>query len=286
MRFFLRTKKFKIAVTVIAIVTVCGIIALLMSSGLSLGSNILSSVTEPIGSFFTDLSRNISAFADNLTANEKLAEKNAELERTVAEYRKNEADYEEAIQQNEFYKNYLNIKDTHKDFVFCDAKVITRDPDDDFCNFTINRGTVDGVSEYDPVIIDSYLVGYVTSAGLSTSKVTTLLDPALIAGAVSSRTSDPGLVSGDRELARQGMTKLYNLSSSCLIAVGDYIVTSGEGVFPEGLLIGTVENIKTDSVYSSLYALITPFADFTELKNVMVITDFDGKGSLGSERLR
>ena len=64
-------------------------------------------------------------------------------------------------------------------------------------------------------------------------------------------------------------------------AVGDYAVTSGEGVFPAGLLIGTIQSIGSDKYNTSIYADIKPFADIDNLKNGMVITEFSGQGEIG-----
>ena len=75
-----------------------------------------------------------------------------------------------------------------------------------------------------------------------------------------------------------GNTKLYNLSRSRTVAVGDIIVTSGSGIFPKQLIIGKVQNIQSDQLTSSLYAIIEPTVDLDALKDVMVLTSFDGQG--------
>ena len=134
------------------------------------------------------------------------------------------------------------------------------------------------MKQYDPVIDGNYLIGYVERVGLNSSKVVTLLSPKITLGVNDSRTLDAAILTGTADFAAEGKAKLYNLQRNCTVAVGDYIVTSGEGVFPEGLLVGTVDNIKNDNITFSTYASVNLFADFEELKNVMVITDFENKG--------
>ena len=57
---------------------------------------------------------------------------------------------------------------------------------------------------------------------------------------------------------------------------GDEVLTSGRGgVYPAGLLVGTVDTVHTDDSGMTLYAVITPTADLTDLQQVFVITDFD-----------
>ena len=64
------------------------------------------------------------------------------------------------------------------------------------------------------------------------------------------------------------------------MAVGDFIVTSGEGIFPEGLLIGTVRSIGSEKYNTSLFAEVEPFANLNDIRDVMVITGFEGQGGL------
>ena len=96
-------------------------------------------------------------------------------------------------------------------------------------------------------------------------------------GALDNRSSDSGVVTGKLEFAKDGKCVFKNLSRSSSVAIGDYVSTSGEGVFPAGLLIGSIEYIGTDSVNSSIYAEIKPFTDISEIRDVMVITEFDGQ---------
>ena len=124
------------------------------------------------------------------------------------------------------------------------------------------------------------VVGYISELGTSTAKVTTILSHTLTMGALDNRTSDSGIVSGTIRYAEKNRCMFYNLSRSCSVAIGDYVVTSGEGIFPDGLIIGEIESIGSDKIDNSIYAVISPFVDFSEIKNVMVITEFDGQGGL------
>ena len=97
---------------------------------------------------------------------------------------------------------------------------------------------------------------------------------------MDNRTNDSGVVSGALDAAKDGKTKLINLSRSCNVAVGDYIVTSGEGIFPEGLLIGVIQSIGNDEYNTSIFAAVKPFAKIDEIREVMVITEFEGQGGI------
>lgn len=283
MRFFFRSRQFKIILAVAAVLIVIAAACAVIGGNMSPQANILGSITAPFRAAATKISNGISDFVSAYTEGDKLALENAELQSEINELREKLADYEKTVSENEFYKNYLEIKDENQSFKFTAATLISRDKEDPYGGFVINRGTVNGISANDPVITEAGLVGYISEAGLTTSKVTTILSAELTAGALDNRTSDSGLISGSAEFAEKGETRFYNLSRSCNIAVGDYVITSGEGIFPEGLLVGTIQSIGSDEYNTSIYAGVKPFADIEGLKGVMVITDFEGQGGLDPE---
>ena len=60
---------------------------------------------------------------------------------------------------------------------------------------------------------------------------------------------------------------------------GDFVITSGlGGVFPSGLLVGRITEVSPDTDGMTLYGLVEPFVDVSELKRVMVITSFNKEG--------
>ena len=57
------------------------------------------------------------------------------------------------------------------------------------------------------------------------------------------------------------------------------MVTSGlGGIYPQNLKIGVIESVEHEEYDVSLYALVRPFVDVTEVRDVMVITSFLGQG--------
>ena len=74
-----------------------------------------------------------------------------------------------------------------------------------------------------------------------------------------------------------------NLAREADVLKGDVIITSGYGgVYPKGLVIGTVSNVDVDTIGGSQVAYITPAADFSHLEEVFVITDQVQKTAPGS----
>ncbi len=279
MRFFLRSKQFKKGLATVAVILTLSIVAWLIGGYMSPQAGIFGAIAAPfqkLGSWISGGVEDLSAGFDSAT---KLTAEKKALEEELAALREQLVDYEEAVNENKFYEDYLEIKQANEDFKFCPAMVTATDPDDDFGGFTVDAGSLTGVKLYDPVITDAGLVGYITEVGATTSKVTTILSPTLTCGAYDSRTSDSGAVSGDHALAVKGQTKFYNLPRTCSVAIGDLVVTSGSGIFPDKVIIGTVSNISSDPLSSSLYATVTPTVDFSSLKMVMIVTEFAGQGN-------
>lgn len=280
MRFFFRSRQFKIILSIFTGVVILSLIFGIMGARMTPGASLFSTISAPVREAATNVFGTVKDFFSSMKENNRLLLENAQLQSQIDELRQDTADTQILREQNELYKNFLGLKEDNPDFKLCDAYLISRDSDDIYGSFVINKGTLSGIHKYDPVISSAGLIGYVTEAGLTSSKVTTILSPDITLGTLDVRTSDSGIITGEYELAQNGLCKLANLSRDCSVSIGDYIKTSGEGIFPEGILIGTVESIGTDKYNSSIYAEIKPFVDLSTVKGVMVITDFNGKGGI------
>ena len=136
-------------------------------------------------------------------------------------------------------------------------------------------------AEIDVVVVstDGSLVGVVEEVGLTYAKVRTILDPSTKVASQISRTGDMAYTAGSTvEMSRSNRLRLTALERSSGASEGDYLVTSGiGGVYPSGLLIGSVNKIENATDGMTLKGEVELFADILDLKQVMVITYFDGQ---------
>ncbi len=283
MRFFFRSRKFKIILTVFLTVVLISVMSWAAGGIVSPSSSVSGVIIAPFQRLATAISNSISDLGDKLSRNETLILEKSELQEEINDLNGKIADYEKIKSDNEFYKEFLEIKDANPDFKFADAVIISRDTTDEYGGFTIDVGSVNGIKERDPVITSAGLVGYVSDVGMTTSKVITLLNPNAAVGVVDNRTSDAGIIGGSLALAQQNKTRMYNIRRASSVAIGDYVVTSGSGVFPKGLLVGKITNISQEEYSTALYAEIEPFVKIREIRRVMVITDFSGKTEGGDK---
>lgn len=283
MRLFFRSRRFKIAVSVISVVLVVSIIIRIAGGIIAPGASILGTIAAPFEQLATSVSGFFKDVNTKINRSEELIRENKELQNEIDRLTEELLDYQDAMQENEFYEDYLEIKEEHQDFKFEPALLTSYDADDEFYSFNINKGSLSGVSAYDPVITSQGLIGYVSQVAPSYSKVTTILSPTINVGGYDNRTGDAGILAGHLSLAGKKLTQLSKLSRSCSVAIGDYIVTSGGGVFPQGLLIGTVSALDASDTNNYLYATISPAVDFENISDCMVITSFAGQGALLSD---
>lgn len=279
MRFFFRSRKFKIMLAVTACIIVLALTTWIVGSSFSPQNTVVGSVTTSVQNVITSCGNWFSDFFARFESNGELMLENSSLKSEVNRLTSELMDYEKAKQENEMYEKYYGIKEQHSDYIMEPAMLISRNADDPYGSFTINKGSLNGIALHDPVITDAGLVGYISEVNPSFSKVTTILDSNISCGGMDRRTRDAGVISGELTLAEKGKTKMSNLLRSSGVATGDYIVTSGGGVFPEGLVIGTVDSIHNESYNTALYAQISPAVDFSELRDMMVITYFSGQGT-------
>ena len=235
----------------------------------------------PFQSMATSVSNGVSDFFNQLTGSGDLQERIDQLEKENAALREQIVDYDELKQTNDWYSEILGLHEENPEYTFASGRVIGRDPADYYGNFTISAGQNAGIEVNDPVVAtDGSLVGVVEEVGLTYAKVRTILDPSTKVAAQISRTADTAYTAGGPlELVRQNRLRLTTLERSSGASVGDYVITSGiGGVYPPGLLIGSVSEITNATDGMTLDADVDLFAEIYDLKQVMVITYFAGQG--------
>ena len=157
-------------------------------------------------------------------------------------------------------------------FKLVPAEIITRDASTWWRTVTINRGKQDGVEGDMPVVTDEGLVGKTTTVSDSIAVVLLVSDENCRVAANVEGTREQGIVSGERVVQTQApFLELNFLSKQANLQPGQKAYTSGVGgVFPSGLLIGTVAEYKVRELDGQ--ARLIPAVDMTKLEDVFVVT--------------
>jgi rod shape-determining protein MreC len=279
-REFFNSWRFRIIALVVLVIIGIMLRAATSAGNASFPASVVSVIVTPIQRISSQISDAASNLLASFTTYSAVKEENDQLKKQLQVITGKLVDYDELQRQNVQYKEYLGIKDANPDFKFATAMVISRDPGQWFSSFTIDKGSIDGIMPKDPVITADGLVGIVAQVMPTSCVVTTILDPTTQVGAIISHTGDICISQGSRELAAKGQLKIIFIPRNSTVSKGDIVITSGfGGIFPKGLKIGTVEDIKLDISGMSLYAVTQPMVNISEVKYVSIITDFRGKAS-------
>ncbi|MBE6821832.1 rod shape-determining protein MreC [Caproiciproducens sp. LBM24188] len=257
-----------------------GLMLYTAGSGGSVVSSLLGFVSTPMQKVSTVVTNNAVATTQAATrSNAELLAENDALKQQIAELNKKLINYYTYQQENAQLRKFLELKNENKDFKPVSAAVIGRDPNSDFYSFQIDKGSSSGVKLNDPVITENGVAGWISSVSAGYSRVTTILSPDTKISAVDKVNRDSGVINCNIKMADSNLLKLSYLDANTTVKAGDIIVTSGlGGVYPRNLAIGTVTKVDHDPYDVSLYAEVKPFVDVKTVRDVMVITSFEGQG--------
>lgn len=219
-----------------------------------------------VGLWLADKSDTIKEYA-------KLQDENKELKQKLADIQSQNSILIQQQSELEKLRELYQLDDIYSDYPKVAARVISMQPDNWFSEFTIDKGSEDGIEVDMNVLADAGLVGRVTYVGTNYSKVTTIINDNSNVSAKSASTSDNCIVSGDLELMNEGYIRVSGISKDAGIKDGDMLLTSyiSDKYLP-GILIGYITNITDDGNKLTKSGYLMPVVDFSQIEEVLVIT--------------
>jgi rod shape-determining protein MreC len=231
----------------------------------------MSAATRPIsdvGGFFTT----VDGLRDD---NEQLAADNAELRARLAAT--------EAARTRLAEYDALDEVARQGRLDTVEARVVAVGPAQSFARtVTITAGSRDGVRTDMTVYNADGLVGRVLRVGLTTATVLLIVDAESVVGGRVGDTAELAFLRGDSDLSGDGRLTLTTLDTTSRPVAGDVVVSWGSrgGVpYVAGVPIGTVEEVQTSARDSSATVSVRPFADFSSLDVVAVVTGAPARGA-------
>lgn len=284
MKEFFASLKFKILVCVSAVLAGFILYAITNENASNFVETALDFIVTPIRSASAYVSESVGDFFKKYVQINEVYAENEELREQIAQLKQEIVDLNSYKLENDQLKDYLQIKALNPEFELETASVIGIDPLDSFSAFTIDKGSIHGVESGDVVISTEGLVGIISQVNAISSRVSTILDPSVQVGATISETGDVGIIKNTVTNAKNTRTLLTMISRDTVTKAGDFVVTSGNGgVFPKGIIIGTIESTELDSNGLSINAVVKTGADVRNIKNVVVIKSFLGQGEISSQ---
>ena len=199
-----------------------------------------------LGSYFTSKLDYLKNIDDLLAKNKELSEK---LDKISYE---NKLLLQGKYELDDFRKLY-NLDQTYADYPKVAARVISKETNNWYSEFKIDKGSDDGIKPGMNVMAGNGLVGIITKVGRNNSRVRSIID--------------------DGKLLDEGHIEVTDIKKGSVVKDGYEVVTSYiSPKYHPGILIGYISNIKVDPSNMTESGYLTPAVDFSKLDMVLIIT--------------
>ncbi|WP_042459188.1 rod shape-determining protein MreC [Neobacillus dielmonensis] len=271
-QFFLNKRLIILLVSIIILVALIGF-SLRERSKLTWPEQFVKDTTGWVQSLVSKPANSLAGFFENLQDLQNTYKENKELKTRVEKIASLEAEIQALKKDNEDLRDINGESKTLRDMDPSPATVIGRTPDRWHEMLIIDKGSLKGIKKNMAVVTANGLIGKVKSVNQFSSTVQLLsaMDPKnRISALIQSDTNVFGFVQGYDD--KQKVLLVKGIPSGAKVEKGQTVITSGlGGVFPQGLLIGKVVDVKPDQYGLNQTALVKPGADFYDIENVLVI---------------
>lgn len=227
-------------------------------------ANFVQSPVTTVTSSVTGYFQSIVNLRSAQTENDELKQRVQKLEIEVQQK-------EELAKENESLKALLQLKNESK-YDVLSAQIIGRDPSLWFDSAIINRGSLDGVKLNMPIVNNGGLIGRVVAVSPITAQINLITKEKSGMGGVIGElgTSNAlGVVSGN---GKGELLEMGYIPGTIEVQVGEMVYTTGQdGIYPAGLKIGEVVEVKPGSATVTQQIFVKPNAKLYRMEEVAVL---------------
>ena len=271
-----KQSKFPAKYVLLIMTILCAVIigCSLKTSGSGPVSAAAGAVLAPMQKGVNQLGSGLTNLREHLRTKKSLEKENEELRTQLADAQQNLNQVQLNQEELDNLKSLYDMDQNYADYDKIAANVIGKDAGNWFSVFLIDRGSNDGITVGMNVLADGGLAGIVIQVGPNYAKVRSIIDDNSNVSARNLSTSDLCVVSGSlKTLNESSLIDFDDLrDKEDQAKVGDQIVTSNiSDMFLEGIPIGYITDIKTDSNNLTKSGHIATIVDFEHLDDVFVI---------------
>lgn len=213
-------------------------------------------------------------YKKNANKIDKLEKEKNELKLEISELNKKL----DEVESLESLKKSLNFIDEKYEAKSVAASVVSKNDGNWYESFVLSAGSADGVKKDSLVVNGNGLVGMVYEVSKNYSKAVSLLDSkSSVSFRLLKDSKFKGVLTQNSTLdnkenyKNKGYLYGYMFDSNYDVIPGDVIVTSGLGLYPEGIPIGEVDKVIDDKNKSMKSVVVKPYADFKNIDDVKII---------------
>jgi rod shape-determining protein MreC len=226
----------------------------------------------PIQDLVTSSFQDVAGTGRTVATVDQLIAENARLKAENDRLTRDAAITPELQRQNEELRQLLGIRQAGGNWQWLPGRVISLDPSNLVRSITLDVGSSEGLVDGMTVMTPRGLVGKIVKIGRNAVQVLLITDPSSSANAMVQRSRARGVVYGQRGPAGTSSLVMKFIPQGEEIRAGDRVITSGlGGIFPEGIALGQVAQVRQRDTDMFQEATIEPYVDFARLETVLVI---------------
>jgi rod shape-determining protein MreC len=225
-------------------------------------------IVGPLDAAFANLTHSGSSIVNDYLDLVHVREENARLRLELAKVTSDRARLAELEAENQHLGELLELKYVLGTSAVA-ANVIGSDATGLSRTLVVNSGSSNGLRPGMAVLSNTGVVGKIIATSPHAARVLLIDDHNSALDGFDQRSRARGIVAG---LVDDGLILKYADRSEDIRA-GDAIVTSGlDGIFPRGLLVGTIKSVHREGPGLFLSVSIAPAVAFRGLEQVLIVT--------------
>lgn len=273
---FLKKYGTRLTVMLVGVVVIVSVSAVFLQGQAGLISDTAGVLKTPVQNASSTVIEWFESLYGYIYEYDKLVAENSSLRDQLAEAQTEARENAAASEENVALRELLNLSQKNSDFVFESATIISWNSSNWTSSFTLSKGESSGLAVGQQVVTEAgELVGQITETGETWANVSTIIDVQANIGVLIGETESAAMSIGDFTMMQDGTAKIYHMTDSSAMLIGDVVLTSGRGdSFAQGLVLGYIEDILTEAGGQMPYGVLRPACDFDSLSQVFVVKEF------------
>jgi rod shape-determining protein MreC len=216
----------------------------------------------------------LDGLSESVKTTSQLSEENKRLKQAILELQGEQQQLRFLQNENKRLRELLgsDARDSARRMV---AEVIAVASEPFSQQLVINKGTLSGVYEGQPVLDSNGIIGQVQDVGGNTARVLLLSDQSHAISLRSERNDIRVLAQGTGDIGR---LELMFIPHSSDLQKGDLLMSSGlGGVFPEGYPVARISSIVRDESLPFATVFADPVSALDRVRNVLLLWPSEGE---------
>ena len=228
------------------------------------GANFVQSpvtyASSAVTGFFDSLVNLRSAQTENDVLKQRVQELEVEVQKT-----------KQITDENVRLRDLLELK-KQEEYKILTAQIIGRDTSAWFDTAIIDRGSLDGVKLNMPIVVNGGLVGRVTAVSPLTAQIDLITRDKAALGAIVGEIGESNALGVVRGEGEKEQLKMDYVPGYMEIKKGNVVYTTGQGgVYPPGLRVGEIVEVRSGSATVPHQIFIRPSAKISSMQEVAVL---------------